>query len=267
MQIVAECSNNHQGDMNLAKKMIEIAAEADADWVKFQTYKTEKLVGLDDKTLQYLKKAELNFDQHCELKEHCIACGIWFLSTPFDIESVELLKILGQDVYKVPSGQITNFEYLEAFPKSARDKIDDTNLGYIILSTGMSNLREIKEALNHISYRGATLLHCTSAYPTPFEDVNLRAMETLGDVFNLPVGLSDHTLGIEIPIAACAMGAEMLEKHFTLDRSMEGPDQKMSIEPDELRLMIKSIRNVEKAMGDGYKLPTPSEQPNLCRRT
>lgn len=266
MEIVVECSNNHQGDMNLAKQMIEIAAEADADWVKFQTYKTEQLIGLDNKTLQYLKKAELDFDRHCELKEHCIACGIKFLSTPFDIESIELLNHLGMDTFKIPSGQITNFEYLQKLCSSGDS---------FILSTGMSNLREVFLAIDNLQYstkypltrNRIYLLHCTSAYPAPYEDVNLRAMDTLKKAFDLPVGLSDHTMGIGIPIAACAMGAEMLEKHFTLDRTMEGPDQKMSIEPDELRLMIKSIRNVETAMGDGFKLPAPSEQPNLCRRT
>ena len=203
------------------------------------------------------KKLSLRYEAYQELKEHCANIGIQFLSTPFDINSIEFLEELGCTMWKIPSGEITNLPYLIKIAETRKP---------IVLSTGMSTLEEISDAIAVLNGHGAgeiTLLHCTTEYPAPIEDVNLRAMETMRQKFGLKVGYSDHTQGIEIPIAAVAMGAYVIEKHFTLDRNMEGPDHKASLEPDELAAMVKAIRNVERALGDGIKTPSPSEIKNI----
>lgn len=271
--IIAEAGVNHNGDMALAKQLIDVAAEAGADIVKFQTFKAEKLVtksaekadyqkanltDSDDNQFLMLKKLELDLPSHKLLMEHCQARNIQFLSTPFDIESVGLLDKLGLDIFKIPSGEITNKPLLENI--AAYNK-------QVILSTGMANLGEIEDALEVLVKAGTdkkniTVLHCNTEYPTPFEDVNLRAMNTIAQAFEVQVGYSDHTLGIEVPIAAVARGAKVIEKHFTLDRNLEGPDHKASLEPQELKAMVSAIRNIDKALGSTIKTPSPSEQKN-----
>ncbi len=265
--IIAEAGVNHNGDINLAKKLIDVAKEAGADAVKFQTFKSEKVIskfaqkaeyqkettGESDTQLDMVKKLELPYKDFKELKKYCDEVEINFMSTPFDLDSIEFLNELNIDVFKIPSGEITNLPYLI--------KIAQTNKP-IIMSTGMSTLDEIEAAINILRQNGSgeiTLLHCTTEYPAPYKDVNLRAMKTLRERFKVNVGYSDHTKGIEIPIAAVAMGAAVIEKHFTLDRNMEGPDHKASLEPDELKAMVQAIRNVESALGDGIKRPTESE--------
>lgn len=269
--IIAEAGVNHNGSLKLAKKLIDVAVEAGADAVKFQTFKAENLVtktadkagyqkqvtGSDESQFQMLKKLELSGKDHVELYDYCRKAGIMFLSTPFDFESADLLEKLGVELFKISSGDITNMPFLKYVARKNKP---------IVLSTGMSTLGEVEEAIDWIKQEGneqIKLLHCTTSYPTLYTDVNLRAMETLRDAFKLPVGYSDHTPGIEIPIAAAAMGACIIEKHFTLDNAMEGPDHKASLEPDELKSMVSCIRNIEMALGDGVKKVTEKELQNL----
>lgn len=269
--IIAEAGVNHNGNYELAKQMIEKAKESGADAVKFQTFIPKNLVSRFAKKAEYqkaatgegetqkgmLEKLALSFDQFILLNEYSKTVGIDFLSTPFDEESIDFLSTLSMSFWKIPSGEITNKPYLI--------KIKNTKKP-IILSTGMSTLSEIKAAMDvFIEYpRGdITLLHCNTEYPTPYKDVNLRAMITLREKFGVKVGFSDHTAGIHIPVAAAAMGATIVEKHFTLDRNMIGPDHKASLEPEELKNMIRHIRDIEIALGDGEKIPTNSERKNI----
>ncbi len=270
--VIAEAGVNHNGDIEIAKRLIDAAVEAGADAVKFQTFKAEQLVCRDAKKAEYqlattdqsesqydmLKKLELTTETHEILMKYCDQKNIMFLSTPFDIESINFLSKLGVQIYKIPSGEITNLPYLREVGKHRQKTI---------LSTGMSSMDEVKAAVDVLQKAGANdiiLLHCNTQYPTPITDVNLLAMVRMREELGLPVGYSDHTQGIEIPIAAAALGAMVIEKHFTLDRSMEGPDHKASLEPDELQAMVSSIRKVEKAMGDGIKKPTFSELSNMA---
>jgi len=272
--IIAEAGVNHNGDFNMAKKMIKVAAEAGADAIKFQTFRAELLVsktaqkasyqeiasGRKESQFNMLKRLELDIDTHKRLMAYCKKNKILFLSTPFDEESIELLVKLGLNIFKIPSGEITNLPYLRRIGKLGKK---------VILSTGMADMREVKGAVETLLNSGArkdaiTVLHCNTEYPTPYKDVNLRAMVRMGMELKMAIGYSDHTSGIEVPIAAVAMGASIIEKHFTLDRKMKGPDHKASLEPDELRAMIRAIRNVEKAMGDGVKSPSPSERKNMA---
>lgn len=269
--IIAEAGVNHNGSLDNAKRMVECAAEAGADAIKFQTFKAETLVcknaqkaeyqkeatGNEESQFEMLKKLELTEEEYEELKRYCGEKHIMFLSTPFDLDSLRYLNEIGIEIIKIPSGEITNYPYLREIGKLRKP---------IIMSTGMSTMAEVEEAVEVLQINGArdiTLLHCNTQYPTPYGDVNLRAMLALKDKFHTEVGYSDHTLGIEIPIAATAMGATVIEKHFTLNRGMEGPDHKASLEPDELKCMIQSIRNVEQAMGTGIKEPTNSEYKNI----
>lgn len=272
--IIAEAGVNHNGDINLAKKLIDIAAYAGADLVKFQTFSADRLVTYGAAKADYqvlttdsnesqqdmLRKLELSESMHRELINHCASQKIGFLSTGFDIESIDMLVELGQDLFKIPSGEITNLPYLRYIGKLKKN---------VILSTGMSNMNEIEAAINALEESGThrsevTVLHCTTAYPAPMSDVNLRAMQSIRNEFGVAVGYSDHTLGIEIPIAAVALGATVIEKHFTTDRSQPGPDHKASLEPLELKSMIDGIRAVELALGDGDKRLMPSEVSNLA---
>jgi N,N'-diacetyllegionaminate synthase len=271
--IIAEAGVNHNGDISRAKKMIDIAAESGADFVKFQTFKAERMVTAKAAKARYqilnteesesqqemLRKFELSENDHVELIAHSSLKGIKFFSTGFDIASIDLLINLGQEIFKIPSGEITNLPLLRHVGRQQKP---------VILSTGMSNLEEIKSALFVLEESGAersqiTVLQCTTAYPTPMSDVNLRAMQSFKDELKISVGYSDHTLGIEIPIAAVSLGASIIEKHFTLDRTLPGPDHRASLEPEELKKMIKGIRNVEVALGDGIKRLMPSEIENL----
>lgn len=249
--IIAEAGVNHNGDIVTAKKMIDAAAEAGADCVKFQVYNPDELVGI----CYALQNCRLISAMLLELMLH--RNDIDFLCSAFDIGSLDMLSGLGLDTVKIPSGQITNCEFLEHAAQ---------NFENVIVSTGMCDFDEVSQAVDILKGSKISLLHCNSAYPTPMEDVNLRAMNTLR-AFNVPIGLSDHTLGIEIPIAAVAMGAEIIEKHFTLSRKLEGLDQKMSVEPNEFKAMVSAIKNIEKAMGTGEKKVTKSEMPTLCRRS
>ena len=270
--IIAEAGVNHNGSIEIAKKLIDTAAEAGADAVKFQTFKAEKVVSryaqkaeyqkqtTDKAESQYdmIKKLELDVKAHRELMAYCNAKNIMFLSTPFDHDSIELLNDLGLEIFKIPSGEITNLPYLKHIGKLNKK---------VIVSTGMSDLGEIEDALDILIGAGTskgniTVLHCNTEYPTPYEDVNLLAILTIKNAFGVEVGYSDHTLGIEIPIAAVTLGARVIEKHFTLDKNMEGPDHRASLEPHELRMMVSAIRNIEKALGDGIKKPSPSELKN-----
>lgn len=271
--IIAEAGVNHNGDLTLAKKLIDKAVDAGVDYVKFQTFKAENIVskkaekskyqtkntGSDESQFNMIKKLELDKEKHLILIDYCKSKGIKFLSTAFDLNSIDLLLELGIRLFKIPSGEITNLPYLE--------KIG--SLGYpIILSTGMSTLEEIRSALNVLRRSGAhlediTVLHCNTEYPTPMTDVNLNAMLTIGQEFSVKIGYSDHTLGIEVPIAAVALGAVCIEKHFTLDRNLPGPDHKASLEPNELIEMVKCVRNIEKALGSGVKKPSASEKKNI----
>ncbi len=266
--IIAEAGVNHNGDKALAYKLIDVAKESGADAVKFQTFKTEKVVskntkmanyqkknvGKEDSQMGMIKKLELSFDDFEDIKKYCDKKDIIFLSSPFDEDSVDFLNKL-VPYYKIPSGEIVNFPYLK--------RISEKNKP-IIMSTGMANLSDIEKALDTIFLVNQNaeiyLLHCTTNYPTPYEEVNLKAMITLKEAFKLPVGYSDHTLGIEVPIAAVAMGAQIIEKHFTLDRNLPGPDHKASLEPNELKAMVNAIRNIEKALGNGIKKPNKSEK-------
>lgn len=268
--IIAEAGVNHNGDYNIAKSMVDAAREAGVDYIKFQTFKPEKLVskcaekaeyqkentGADESQLQMLQKLALSERNFIDLKKYCDEVGIGFLSTPFDLQSIDFLETFNMDYWKIPSGEITNFPYLDRIAKTGRK---------IILSTGMSNLEEIHEAINVLEKYDIPeiiLLHCNTQYPTPYEHVNLKAMETIGTSTGKKIGYSDHTQGIEVPIAAVAMGATVIEKHFTLDKSMEGPDHKASLNPTELKNMVLAIRNIENAIGTGVKEPSDSEISN-----
>lgn len=268
--IIAEAGVNHNGSIELAKRLIDEAANAGADAVKFQTFKAENLVTKNAKKAEYqtkttdsdesqfemIKKLELDYEVHRELKEYSESKNIMFLSSPFDLESIDLLNELGLEIFKIPSGEITNVPYLRKIGKLKKR---------VILSTGMTSLSEIEFALNLLRESGTddiTVLHCNTEYPTPMNDVNLKAMNTIQNAFQVNIGYSDHTLGIEVPIAAVALGASVIEKHFTLDKNMEGPDHKASLNPLELKAMVQAIRNVEKALGDGIKKPSPSETKN-----
>ncbi len=269
--VIAEAGVNHNGDIKIAKQLIDTASEAGADAVKFQTFQADSLVCRTAKKANYqlettdkaetqydmLKKLELTQQMHKELIEHCIKKNIMFLSTPFDLESIKLLSELGMQIYKIPSGEITNLPYLREIAKQHKK---------IILSTGMSNMDEVKAAAKILKDNGAediTLLHCNTQYPTPISDVNLLAMVKMQEETGLSVGYSDHTQGIEIPIAATALGATVIEKHFTLDKNMEGPDHKASLEPHELKQMIQGIRKIEAALGNGIKQISESEKSNV----
>ena len=273
--IIAEAGVNHNGSIELAKKLIDVASEAGVDAVKFQTFKAEKLVSKDATKAEYqkenmkddsdnsqynmLKKLELDVDTHHELIEYCKSKNIMFLSTPFDHDSIKLLNELKLQIFKIPSGEITNLPYLRDIGALKKE---------VILSTGMADIGEIEDAIDILIAAGTkkeniTVLHANTMYPTPMEDVNLNAMQTIGNTFDIAYGYSDHTLGIEIDIAAVALGATVIEKHFTLDNTMDGPDHKASLEPDELVAMVKSIRNIELALGSSVKKPSKSEKPNM----
>lgn len=270
--IIAEAGVNHNGDMRLAKELIDRAADAGADLVKFQTFKAARLVTgtakkadyqtrtTGDRESQYemLSRLELTEEMHRELIAHCAARGIGFFSTAFDLESVDLLIRLGQERFKIPSGEITNLPYLRRIGRAGKE---------VLLSTGMAALGEVEQAITALEAAGTprttmTVLHCTTEYPAPMNEVNLRAMQTLHAAFDVAVGYSDHTAGFEVAIAAVAMGALVIEKHFTLDRALPGPDHKASLEPQELKAMVAAIRNIEQALGDGIKRLTPSEARN-----
>ena len=270
--VVAEAGVNHNGDLSIAKKLVDVAVEAGSNAVKFQTFKAERMINKfaqkaeyqykttdkNETQLEMVKRLELDVDAHKELIHYCKEKGIIFLSTPFDHESIELLNELGVEIVKIPSGEITNLPYLR---KNGSLKSD------IIISTGMADLQEVGQALDILVESGTskdniTVLHCNTEYPTPFKDVNLLAMKTIKETFNVNVGYSDHTMGIEVPIAAVALGASVIEKHFTLDKNMEGPDHNASLEPEELKRMVNLIRNIEKALGYGIKRPSPSELKN-----
>ena len=267
--IIAEAGVNHNGDIEIAKKMIDVASEAGVDCIKFQTFKADKLVVKNAPTAEYqmqstgtnsqfdmLKKLELSSDSFRSLKEYALDRGVDFCSTAFDNESIEFLYDLGLKFWKIPSGELTNVPYIE--------KIAKYNMP-IIMSTGMAEISEIDYIVNLIrKYNDNELiiLHCNTEYPTPFQDVNLSAMDVLKERYAVKVGYSDHTKGIEVPIAATALGAKVIEKHFTLDRNMEGPDHKASLEPNELKKMVESIRNIEKAIGNKVKFVTESESKN-----
>jgi N-acetylneuraminate synthase len=273
--IIAEAGVNHNGNIELAKKLIDVAVDAGVDYVKFQTFKSESLVSkfaqkaayqienTQDKVesqLQMLKKLELSKTQHFELVDYCKKKNISFFSTAFDLESLIFLNELGLRIVKIPSGEITNLPYLRKAASLFKE---------VIISTGMSSIEEIKDALNvfiqaEFSKDAITILHCNTEYPTPMSDVNLHAMLSIQKTFGVKVGYSDHTMGIEVPIAAVALGGTMIEKHFTLDRSLPGPDQLASLEPDELKNMVQAIRNIEYAIdGTGIKVPSTSELKNV----
>lgn len=268
--VIAEAGVNHNGSLEIAKQLVLTAKKCGADIVKFQTARLDSLVsryagmaeyqktniGAEMSQRQMLEKLLLTYDDFAELSAFCRDIGIRFLSTPFDLDSIGFLESLGCDMWKIPSGEITNLPYLERIAATHKR---------IILSTGMCTMEDVRSALDVLRRNGAgevSLLHCTTQYPAPFGEVNLKAMLTLRSEFKCQVGYSDHTRGIEIPIAAVAMGAAIIEKHFTLDRTMEGPDHKASLEPEALRSMICAIRNVERALGTGEKIPTASELPN-----
>jgi N-acetylneuraminate synthase/N,N'-diacetyllegionaminate synthase len=273
--IIAEAGVNHNGDINIARKLIDKAVEAGADYVKFQTFKAEKLVSKSAKKAEYqfendigqkdtqfemLKNLELSEQAHFDLKKYATSKKIKFLSAGFDEESIDFLDKLNVDFFKIPSGEITNKPYLQHIARKGKP---------VIVSTGMATLKEIEDALNvlykeGLSEKQITVLHCNTEYPTPMQDVNLKAMITIQKAFNVNIGYSDHTLGIEVPIAAVALGARVIEKHFTLDRSLPGPDHRASLEPGDFKRMVQAIRNIEDAIeGDGMKRPSNSEQKNI----
>lgn len=275
--IIAEAGVNHNGDLQIAKELIDTAAEAGADAVKFQTFRAQELVSAlspkaryqaettrtDESQLEMIKRLELSPSAHEALINHCHARGILFLSTPFDVDSADMLETLGMPAYKIPSGEITNWPFLEHIASKHKP---------VILSTGMSDLREVGEAvgvLREAECSELVILHCTSSYPAPPASVNLRAMRTIADTFKTPIGLSDHTTGIEVALAATALGACVVEKHFTIDRSLPGPDHKASLEPEELRALVRGIRIVESALGDGQKHSMQVEEDvrNVARRS
>ena len=271
--IIAEAGVNHNGDISLAKKLIDIAEEAGADYIKFQTFKANSLVikklakadyqkkmtNVDETQYQMLKKLELSKNDHKILINYCLNKNVKFLSSPFDIDSINYLDSINIPLFKIPSGEITNLPYLKAVGSKNKP---------IILSTGMSDLNEIKGALDILIESGAnknqiTVLHCNTEYPTPFEDVNMNAMLTIKNEFNVDIGYSDHTIGIEISLLAVSLGAKIIEKHFTIDKKMEGPDHAASLNPKELKSMISGIRNIEKAFGRSVKKPSESEISNI----
>lgn len=273
--IIAEAGVNHNGSIELAKQLVDKAVEAGVDFIKFQTFKAANLVtkkarqaeyqknnigGGDDSQYQMLKKLELTQEEHFELIEYCNQKGVRFFSTAFDFDSIEFLDSLHLGLWKIPSGEITNYPYIKKIAQKQGD---------VILSTGMSTSEDIQNAVDVLLRWGKTkdqitILHCNTEYPTPFEDVNLRAMLSIKEHFGTQVGYSDHTRGIEVPIAAVALGATVIEKHFTLDRNMSGPDHKASLEPDELKAMVSAILNIEKALGSSEKKVSDSEQKNIA---
>jgi N,N'-diacetyllegionaminate synthase len=271
--IIAEAGVNHNGDLDLAKKLIDAASFAGADAVKFQTFNSKRLVSkfaqkaeyqklstdVNETQLEMLKKLELSKEGHYELLGYCRLKKIIFLSSPFDLESVDFLKELGLEVFKIPSGEITNLPFLRKIGSLKKT---------VILSTGMSNISEVEDALNVLVESGTdkkniSILHCNTEYPTPFTDVNLNAMKPIADTFKTAVGYSDHTIGISVSLAAVALGATIIEKHFTLDKEMEGPDHKASLNPQELNDLVSGIREIEQALGLSVKSPTPSESKNI----
>lgn len=273
--IIAEAGVNHNGSIELAKELVLKATEAGADYVKFQTFKSEKCITINAKKADYqirntraaaesqlemVKKLELSADDHRELVSLCNKTGIHFFSTAFDLGSVDFLASLNIGLWKIPSGEITNYPYLKKIASYHQP---------VILSTGMSTMEDIETCLKVLTDNGLTkdqitILHCNTEYPTPFEDVNLLAMQSIAKQLGTKVGYSDHTRGIEVPIAAVALGATVIEKHFTLDRNMPGPDHKASLEPDELKAMVSAIRNIEKALGSSEKKVTDSERKNIA---
>lgn len=274
--IIAEAGVNHNGSIEIAKQLVDKAVEAGVDIIKFQTFKAEKLVSksarqaeyqkknignkTDDSQLNMLKKLELSEKDHQILIDYCKQKGIQFFSTAFDMESIDYLHSLNLGLWKIPSGEITNYPYLKQVAQYHEP---------VILSTGMCEMEDVKAAMhvllnNGVQKNQVTILHCNTEYPTPFEDVNLLAMKELRDEFQTKVGYSDHTKGIEVPIAAVALGASVIEKHFTLDRNMEGPDHKASLEPNELKAMVSAIRNIEKALGSSQKTVSDSERKNIA---
>lgn len=271
--IIAEAGVNHNGDINLAKKLVDAAAAAGVDYVKFQTFNAKKLVSKNAQKAEYqkanstdagesqlsmLQKLELSKKDHLVLIAYCKANNINFLSTAFDMDSIEFLHELNIDLWKVPSGEITNLPYLRKIGSYGKP---------VIISTGMAEMSEIEDAIKVVKTAGTksediTVLHCNTEYPTPMGDVNITAMNSIQKKLKVSVGYSDHTLGIEVPIAAVALGAVVIEKHFTLDKTMDGPDHKASLDPKELKAMVSAIRNIENAMGTGIKAPSPSEAKN-----
>mgnify|MGYP003290589872 CR=1 FL=1 len=273
VMIIAEAGVNHNGSMELARKLVDAAAEAGVDMVKFQTFKAEKLVTIDAEQAEYqqkntgksesqyamLKRLELSEHDHEELIAYCQQKGIRFFSTAFDMESLDYLRSLNLGIWKIPSGEITNYPYLKKIASYGEP---------VILSSGMCSMDDIQAALDVLTSSGLSkddiaLLHCNTEYPTPWDDVNLKAMPALGEHFGVKFGYSDHTVGIEVPIAATALGATIIEKHFTLDKTLPGPDHRASLEPDELAAMVKAIRHIEQALGSSQKDVTPSEQKNM----
>lgn len=272
--IIAEAGVNHNGSIELAKQLVDRAVDAGVDYIKFQTFKTEKLVAKSAQMASYqkknigteynsqfamLKKLELSPTQHEELVAYCKEKGIKFFSTAFDLDSIDYLHSLNLGLWKIPSGEITNYPYIKKIAQYGEP---------IIVSTGMCEMHDIENAVATLFKWGTKkediiILHCNTEYPTPYPDVNLKAMDVIREKFGVEVGYSDHTKGIEVPIAAVALGATVIEKHFTLDRNMEGPDHKASLEPDELKAMVSAIRNIEQAVGDGIKKVTDSERGNI----
>ena len=269
--IIAEAGVNHNGSLDIAKKLVDEAKKSGADCIKFQTFIAENIIsknakqakyqtkniGKEQSQLEMIKKLELSFEDFKQLNNYCIEKNIDFLSTAFDLESIDFLESLGMNTWKIPSGEITNLPYLIKIAKLKKK---------VILSTGMSTMQEIEDAVNIFKKYGTTditILHCTTQYPTLFEDVNLNAMLSIKEKFGYDVGYSDHTKGIEVPIAAVALGATVIEKHFTLDNNMIGPDHKASLQPDELKKMVESIRNIELSLGDGRKVAANSEKENM----
>lgn len=274
--IIAEAGVNHNGSIEIAKQLVDKAVEAGVDVIKFQTFKAEKLVskstkqaeyqkknignGTDDSQYNMLKRLELSDADHQTLIDYCQQKGIQFFSTAFDLESIDYLHSLKLGLWKIPSGEITNYPYIKKIAQYGEP---------VILSTGMCEMDDVRAAMNVLLNYGVqkdqiTILHCNTEYPTPFEDANLLAMQELRDEFQTKVGYSDHTKGIEVPIAAVALGASVIEKHFTLDRNMEGPDHKASLEPNELKAMVSAIRNIEKALGSSQKTVSDSERKNIA---
>lgn len=273
--IIAEAGVNHNGSIELAKQLVDKAVEAGVDYIKFQTFKTEKLVAKSAQMASYqkknigtednsqfamLKKLELSPEQHEELIAYCKKKGIKFFSTAFDLDSIDYLHSFNLGLWKIPSGEITNYPYIKKIAQYGEP---------VIVSTGMCEMKDIENAVATLLKWGTKkediiILHCNTEYPTPYQDVNLKAMDAIKEKFGVEVGYSDHTKGIEVPIAAVALGATVIEKHFTLDRNMEGPDHKASLEPEELKAMVSAIRNIEKAVGDGIKKVTDSEKGNIA---
>ena len=274
--IIAEAGVNHNGDIQIAKKLIDAAVDAGVDYVKFQTFKADSLVSKSAKKAEYqsvnindgddsqyamLKNLELSHEDHLELMSYCEERNINFFSTAFDVEGVHYLNDLGLSFFKIPSGEITNYPYLKAVALCKKP---------VVMSTGMCSENDIEKALEvlvkfGLSMEMISILHCNTEYPTPMKDVNLKAMLTIQEKFKTKIGYSDHTVGIEVPVAAVALGAQVIEKHFTLDKTLPGPDHVASLEPDELKAMVKAIRNIELAMsGNGGKVPSESEFKNIA---